>query len=55
MGDLDSYLGIDMTSLFILFQINGNDGSFSILNRLRSNSYYFGRIIRNSIFTIQTR
>nr|WJW63697.1 cytochrome b6/f complex subunit V [Clematis tubulosa var. ichangensis] len=27
----------------------------TILNRVRSNSYYFGWIIRNFIFTIQTR
>lgn len=39
---------------FFIFQINWNDWSFSIWNCLRSNSYYFGRIIRNCIFTIQT-
>lgn len=40
-------------SLFWSPQQNRNDGSFSIWNRVRSNSYYFGRIIRNCIFTIQ--
>lgn len=40
--------------LFFSFQTNWNDWSFSIWNRVRSNSYYFGWIIRSCIFTIQT-
>lgn len=36
------------------FQPNSNDWSFSIWNRVRSNSYYFGWIICNGLFTIPT-
>ena len=39
---------------FFSFQPNSNDWSFSIWNRVRSNSYYFGWIICNGIFTIST-
>jgi hypothetical protein len=44
----------DRYYLYFFFQTNWNDWSFSIWNRFRLNSYYFGWIICNCIFTIQT-
>lgn len=53
----DQYRLIFKDRYYLSFYLSNkkNDWSFSIWNRVRFNSYYFGWIICNCIFTISTR